>query len=219
MGFEKRTHLFETATQSEAQLIEDIRNLEPEIINETEIFNTLENMLNAEGLQLATTPEVVKIFNETDIICRNESLTQTLKLIHTHTPITILNRNKHANMCRISFGNGFRVAMSEGFSGKEVGGKMNVVISFRDTNLVTKTNILPTDSLWELKPNTAKVSIVGSGIISFDDIQMVSFKFPVHLFPSRLLTVDEVDLLDEEKIHSIVRHYIRKDTKKPHTIH
>jgi hypothetical protein len=135
-----------------------------------------------------------------------------MELVLESTPIELPNEAEHANMCTMSSSNGYRVAMTEGFSGKDVNHAVKVVLSFVGTHL-DKNAAIPKDSdLWHTKPETAAVSVAGSGEIYPEDIQMISFRFPVHLYPDHLLSEAEKDILEETGLGFVVRHYTQKET-------
>ncbi len=62
--------------------------------------------------------------------------------------------------------------------------------------------------LQQTKPQTALVSLAGRGEIHKESVKMVSLRFPVRVFPEKLLTEEQRDLLEDNKINFIVRHYV-----------
>lgn len=200
-----------------ARLSEMLRNIS---LNKSEIgavFEDIESDLRNAGLGLAEASAVSNIFQEQSFLCRSESFQKVIDSVVMGQDIDIENHSDRANMCMMASGKGFRVAMSEGFSGKEVGAIVKVVIVFKRDHL---TSLQPTEkdsSLWDTKKETAEVSLKGKGKISFEDIEMISFRFPVQHFPEELLTEQERERLDDEKISFIVRHYIKsKEAEKVH---
>ncbi len=87
-----------------------------------QVFRELEDDLQAAGFSLGTTPEVFAVMQRPQLLCRSESFSRVLDLVSIHQDIVLENANDDANMCRMSSGAGFRVAMLEGFSGKDVEG-------------------------------------------------------------------------------------------------
>ena len=174
------------------------------------VFAELESALAQAGFTVADTIAVQEVFNNQTLLCRSENFSKTMDLIFDHTPLSIENSDNHANMCTMSAATGYKVAMSEGFSGKDVEGIVKVVISFESTHITNHGHLSSTDDLWKFKPQTAEVSIAGSGQIYPEEIAMISFRFPIHYYPDDMLSEAEQDLLDEEKISFVVRHYIQK---------
>lgn len=198
------------------KLAQGFRDLVATKHEHSHVFKDLEGDISKEGFVLATENELSNIFYDNSLLCRSESFSKVLDLLLEHRPLEIQATTGEANMCNMASGEGFRTAMLEGFSGKDVDGAVKVVITFRDTHLTSEESIPHDKDLWKLKPNTAKVSLTGSGQIIPEDIAMVSFRFPVHLFPEKLLSEIEHEQLEETGIKFIVRHYI-PDNKK--TIH
>lgn len=180
------------------------------------VFEDLEGDISKEGFVLATENDLSSIFYDNALLCRSESFSKVLDLLLEHRPLEIQTSTGEANMCNMASGEGFRTAMLEGFSGKDVDGAVKVVVTFRDAHLTTEESIPRDNELWRLKPNTAKVSLSGNGEILPEDIMMVSFRFPTHLFPDKLLTEAEREQLEETGIKFIVRHYIPAHKKTIH---
>ncbi len=179
-------------------------------------FEELEAVLGNSGFELATTESVREVFENQMLMTRSENFTRVLDLVTNKTPIFLENVEKQANMCKMVSGQGFRVAMTEGFSGSDVGGVVKTVISFSGDHLNQTEPIDKDNDLWRTKPNTAKVSLAGNGTIEAEDLEMVSFRFPVHMFPENMLTDDEKDALEEEGIKFVVRHYLNTTKKSIH---
>lgn len=173
-------------------------------------FTKLESALEQAGFTVANTLAVQEIFNDSTLLCRSENFSKTIDLILDHIPLSIENTDNHANMCTMSAASGYKVAMSEGFSGKDVGGLVKVVITFESTHITNLGHLDATNELWQFKPQTAEVSIAGSGQIYPEDIAMISFRFPIHFYPEDMLSESEQELLEEEKISFVVRHYVQK---------
>lgn len=120
-------------------------------------------------------------------------------------------------MCIMASGEGFRVAMEEGFSGEDVGNAVKAVMTFRGSHLSSRDSVSRDAELWQTKPKTAQVSLIGEGEVALDDIVMISFRFPSHLFPEELLTDEETERLESgEKVPFIVRHYTPHIEKATH---
>ena len=197
-------------TNEAARLAGLFREMKPSSTQEQHVFEELEANLEQAGFALAEANEVAEIFQEQKLFCRSESFEKVMNLIMREQELKIANYDDEANMCSVASGRGFRVAMSEGFSGKEVGGIVKAVITFSGEHLTAKNPIEKNSRLWETKRETAVVSLRGKGVISSDDIRMVSFRFPIKFFPKELLSEDESDGLDDERISFIVRHYMRQ---------
>lgn len=180
--------------------------------HEDTVFDTLEHDLLESGFAQASEYEVVEIFNNNSLVCRSESFSKVMDLLLESSPIEIKSTGD-ANMCIVASGSGFRVAMQEGFSGRDVNGLVKTVITFKSDHLKEKNKISKTNDLWNTKPETAQVSLSGDGEIFSDDVVMVTFRFPIQYFPNRLLTESEKDLLEEDKIRFIVRHYTQYKEK------
>ena len=183
---------------------------------DSEVFKDLEESLSSEGFSLASEASVSSILNSNSLVCRSQSFDGAMDLILDKQPIDLINRHSHANMCVMASGEGFRVAMTEGFSSKDVGGVVKVVLTFRESHLDSSKKIPHDDDLWVTKPDTAKVSLVGKGEITIEDLEMISFRFPVRFYPEELLTDSEKERLDNEEISFIVRHYIPNNEKTIH---
>lgn len=174
--------------------------------HEQAVFKTLEKDLFEAGFTLAPHPEVVQTFNNASLLCRSESFSHVMDLIIEGSPLTVRDTGD-ANMCIIASGSGFRVAMQEGFSGKDVDRMVKVVLTFKPDHLRSRNPIARTNELWNTKPETAQVSLSGGGEVFLEDVSMVSFRFPIRYFPTDLLTESEKDLLEEDAIGFVVRHY------------
>lgn len=196
-----------------ALLAEKFKNLSHfENFDGTLSFTELEESLAGAGFSLADPQTVHAIFHDNNLLCRSENFSQVMDLIVNHRPIQIANEDNQANMCTMSSTNGYRVAMEEGFSGKDVGGVLKVVISFDGSQIENHGHVPFDNDLWKYKPKTAEVSIVGSGTISPDDIALVSFRIPTKFYPSNKLTEQEFEMLEGTAIPFIVRHYTNKKT-------
>lgn len=205
----KMNHSVKEAAAHFKNLVDHVENKEP-------AFNNLEEILFNNGFMLALHEDVSSVLNDNSLICRSEEFGLVLDLIAEEKPINIENGDGHANMCKMFSGDGFRIAMQEGFSGRDVGGLVKTVLVFRGNSLKSQKKITLNDQLWELKPETAQVSLAGSGQIELDDIEMISFRLPVTFFPENLLTEQEQDLLENQNIKFIVRHYIKVNKKTVH---
>ncbi len=176
----------------------------------------LELDLENGGFLLAKTNEVFEKMHNQELLCRSESFSEVMSAVIDGKDIELRNPENDANMCVVAGGSGFRTAMIEGFSGKDVSGTVKAVVTFRKNHLVSIDPITRDSRLWELKPETAQVSLRGEGIISPDDIEMVSLRFPVRFFPEEMLTEEEADRLGDEQIRFIVRHYIKTKSRPIH---
>lgn len=173
------------------------------------VFETLEEDLDLAGFALGETREVFEIMHEPGLLCRSEAFGRVMDLLLEQKAIEIENPEDDANMCRVDGGAGFRTAMLEGFSGRDVDGIVKIVMTFEGEHLVNCDPISRDSSLWETKPETAAVSLRGRGQVAFDDIRMVSFRFPVRFFPKDALMESEQDRFEDGQLAFVVRHYIR----------
>ncbi len=180
------------------------------------VFENLESDLTAAGFERADAFHVVEILHNPAVICRSESFTKVMELVLDKHELSIQNPDDDANMCRAEGGAGFRIAMLEGFSGKDVRAVTKVVLTFLGNHLSTNQPISRDSSLWQTKPETARVSTRGRGRIVFEDVQMVSFRFPTKLFPREHLTEEEVDRYEEGRGEFVVRHFIANQNEKDH---
>lgn len=215
MSFENPSAYKKNTSSETAKLTHGFQELHQSNHVEAALFENLEHDLSQENFTLASNVELSEIFNTQTLLCRSESFTRALDLLLEKKSITLRNKGI-ANMCTLSSGTGFRTAMQEGFSGKDVEGMVKVVLTFRGEHLADHAPIALDNPLWELKPKTAQVSLVGGGDIEFDDVEMISFRFPVHYYPENLLSETERESLEEDHIKFIVRHYI---PNKKRTLH
>lgn len=190
-------------------------SLEEGLSAQEQTFESLENTLLEHGFSLAGSIEAAEVIQSETLLCRSENFTKVLDLIESDTDLEINNADAWANMCTMSAGSGFKTAMLEGFSGKDVGGIVKVVISFSGEHLVSTASISKDNDLWKTKPETAAVSLAGQGVVTKDDLRMISFRFPVRFFPETHLSDEEKDRLEEEKINFIVRHYVPNENAAP----
>lgn len=177
------------------------------------VFEMLEEDLRSAGFERADMIEVAQVLYNPTLYCRSELFTKVIDLLIERKHISVANKRGEANMCRTERGSGFRTAMLEGFSGKDVGSMTKVVLTFSEECLVSKKPIEKESLLWQTKPETARVSIQGEGDITFEDIQMVSFRFPARHFPQQQMTEEELDRFENGDIHFIVRHFISQKDK------
>jgi hypothetical protein len=214
MNFEKISGT--THRESLTAKFRSLRNEEASMDSHEEIpLAELESLLNDSGLTLANTSDVIHTFNDNSLLCRSESFSKVIDLLYG-TPLNIENPDNHANMCTMAGGSGFRTAMQEGFSGKDVNGTVKVVITFTGDHLDDQSSIPMNDDLWQTKPNTAQVSLRGEGTVTLADITMISFRFPVQYVPEAILTEDERELFEDDKLQFIVRHYCRESNTATH---
>lgn len=175
---------------------------------ENAAIESLEQTLFDNDYAIAGSIEAGDVLRSEKLFCRSEQFTKVLNLIESDEPLVIENRNSRANMCTVSAGSGFRVAMLEGFSGKDVGGLVKVVVTFSGEHLTERSPLAKDDELWRTKQETASVSLIGRGEVYKEDVQMVSFRFPAGHYPEHMLTEEEKDRLEEVGIQFIVRHYV-----------
>lgn len=175
---------------------------------EEEAIHNLEKTLFENDFSIAGSIEASDVLRSEKLLCRSEQFTRVLDLIEFDEPIAIENKDGLANMCTVSAGSGFRVAMLEGFSGKDVGGLVKVVMTFSGEHLTEHAPLAKDNELWQTKQETASVSLIGRGEVHKEDVQMVSFRFPIGHYPEHMLTEEEKDRLEEVGVQFIVRHYV-----------
>ena len=180
--------------------------------NDASVFEELEIQLEQSGFGVADTSDVSAVLHNSSLFCRSENFSKVMELVLYKNPIKIQNETEHANMCIMSSSEGYRTAMSEGFSGKDVNHALKTVISFEGIHLSKHAAIPAESDLWKLKPKTAAVSVAGAGMIQAEDVKMISFRFPIHLYPEKFLTESEKDMLEEKGLGFVVRHYTQKET-------
>lgn len=188
-------------------LSDELKRLSVENYNNLDVFTNLENTLKQHGYNLASNNEAVSIFNDNSLFCRTENFSRLMDLITEKRPIDLQNEENNANLCIMSGSTGYKVAMEEGFSGKDVNHAVKAVVTFTGNNLSRCDQISKNDELWDLKPKTASVSFSAKGQIFEDDVEMISFRFPVQLYPESMFTDTELEMLEENQIKFIVRHY------------
>lgn len=212
---ESQSENFEQSHHQDSDyFINTFKDLSPETI-EPDLFRNLESELTSADFELASQNDVVKVLNDNALLCRSEDFRSAMDLITAGESIEISNNDQHANMCSMSSSKGYRVAMEEGFGNKEINAVAKVVLTFHDSNIDSRDKISADDDLWRLKPETASVSIAGSGTVTSEDVEMISFRFPIHLYPEQLLTDAEADMLEDTNLPFIVRHYV-KNRKNTH---
>lgn len=192
-------------------LAQHFKDIEPDR-PEYQAFTELEHTLEAAGFEIADGATVVQILHDSSLICRSEKFTRAMQLIADKTLITLKNIDGRANACATAGTDGYRTAMEEGFSGSDVGNHVKVVLTFKGNNLEQNKAISSDSELWQLKPKTAEVSLAIKGSIAKDDVELISFRFPIHFYPESKLSDDEYDMLDNDEIKFIVRHYAPKKT-------
>jgi len=185
---------------------------------ENKAFEELERTLFENGLSIAGAIEVAEVLRTEKLFCRSEQFSKVIDLVMLEKDLEITNARNQANMCTVSAGSGFRTAMLEGFSGKDVASVVKVVVTFQGDHLEGTSSIPKDNDLWNTKPETAAVSVAGSGKVTKDDVEMISFRFPTKFFPESKLTEDEQDRLEEEGVGFIVRHYVPNKNAAPSNV-
>ncbi len=190
------------------RLTSEFRSLKDQEQNTpTEVFKHLERDLFEAGFSLGAQTEVAQVLQNPALLCRSETFSRVVDLLVDSAPLTITNKGD-ANVCLMSGGSGFRVAMQEGFSGSDVGGVVKTVLAFDGDHLTERKRINKHSPLWDTKPDTASVSLSAEGEVLREDVRMVSFRFPIHYFPKEMLSELEQNALEESTVGFIVRHYI-----------
>lgn len=208
MRFEHISPRYESNGSEAQKLANEFSELSQNTSESVAVFEHLEEDLTEAGFVLAKESDLSKIFFDHTLRTRSESFTKVLDMILEDEPISLQSKGGDANMCAMASALGFTIAMEEGFSGKDVKGMVKVVVSFNPSHIESEHPIPPSHDLWRTKPDTAEVSLSGSGTIHNEDIRMVSFRFPIKYFPEHLLTEHEQERLDDAKISFVVRHYI-----------
>ncbi|MFZ1626953.1 MAG: hypothetical protein WAT81_04080 [Candidatus Moraniibacteriota bacterium] len=197
-----------------ARLASLFRQLGESEENADAVFEDLESDLVAAGFERADAYDVVEILHNPAAMCRSESFTRVMELLLDKQELSIPNHDDDANMCHADGGAGFRVAMLEGFSGKDVHAATKVVLTFIGQHLAARPSINRDSSLWQTKPETARVSVRGRGSVTVEDVQMVSFRFPTKLFPREHLTEEEIDRYEEGRGDFVIRHFVASQNEK-----
>ena len=171
-----------------------------------DLVEKLEDELSLAGYTKADTHDLNAVFNDSSLLCRNEKLSKILDLVSKKTPIHISKYSEDLNLnaCHINRGEGFRVALEEGFGGMDINNKLQIVLSFSPENIREKRSAPVENPIWQTKPRTAKNSIQINGDIKFEDIRLISIRIPKSLLPSYYLENYE----GNPETNFIVRHYI-----------
>lgn len=174
-----------------------------------ENFQELENFLDHNGFRCATQEEILTIINDMSLLCRSHQFSDVQSLLENERPIKLKSFDG-ANMCHISFGQGIRTAMDEGFA-NDIKNGIKVVVVFERNHLSSlQETIKKDDSLWKTKPKTAQVSAIGEGSIFPEDVRLLVFRIHKNLLNKSLRD----DLDDEGKTF-----LFRSFTKKSRTLH
>jgi len=173
-----------------------------------EIYFELKDFLESDGFIVQGNQEdVQKVFGDNSLMVRNENIRNLLDLLINKKSI-VLNQyddSVNLNVCRMSSGSGFRIAMEEGFGNKEIGGNVSTVISFKPDNISSKKTLPKDNSLWLQKQKTAELSYGASGKILYEDLEMISIRFLKKFFPEEELT--ETEESNIENLNFIVRYF------------
>ena len=195
--------------ERETDIISGFKNLEVGN-SDIEVFRNMERLLEDDGFSLSSNTETAQVLGDNSLFCRNESFSKVIDVLQGEDSVNISGNHGEANMCKMLSGDGFKTAMTEGFAGADVNNHVKAVISFEGHSLDSIDDIPKDSELWDRKPKTAQTSVTGSGVVSSDDIRMISLRFPVNFFPHKLMSDDELDLLEENQIGFIVRHYVKE---------
>ncbi len=185
-------------------------NLQQQISQENHIqknienFQELKNFLDKNGFRSATQEELFTITNNYTLLCRSHHFSDIQLLLEIGRPIKLQSFDG-ANMCRMSRGQGIRIAMEEGFA-KDVRSGIKTVIVFEKSHLSSLQETLKKDdSLWLTKPKTAQVSAIGEGSIFPEDIRLLVFRIHKNLLNKSLR-----DDLDDEGKTFLFRSFTKK---------
>jgi hypothetical protein len=161
------------------------------------------------GYEKLEPSQVFSILNDSKNLCRNENLEKVISLIGDNSDIKIkkYDNDLNLNSCKVGGGAGFRVAMIEGFGASQIGNKMQTVITFNPKNITNKKEARPSDEVYKMKLDTAKVSLQIEGVIKKDDIEMISIRIPKILVTEDFMTEEECENPDTK---FIVRHFGKK---------
>lgn len=189
---------------------EKIKFLNPsDKIQHQEIYSEIIEQILSSGYRPSDSGEVFSTLNNSSNLCRNESLEKVLKLINGDLDIKIKSFGDELNLnsCKVMGGQGFRVAMTEGFGGAVLGNKIQVVLTFDPKHVTSRREAKATDEIYKTKPNTTQVSLQIGGEIKSQDVEMISIRIPKILVGQDFMTEEEMDTEDSR---FIVRHFIKE---------
>lgn len=173
-----------------------------------EFISDLEKALSDSVFEEVTANEIKKeIFDNSNIMCRNESVQKVFDIIEGKSKeIKLRNFGEELNLnaCAINGGAGMRIALEEGFGGRDVDNKIQTVISF-DSSKLEKRSAPKENEIWKTKPATAVNSYQISGVINDSDIRMITLRIPTALLTEEYLEDNEIN--PESKF--IVKHFYK----------
>lgn len=104
------------------------------------VYSKIIDQIYLAGYKKSDGGEVFSILNNPNNLCRNENLEKVLKLIDGQSDIKIKSFDNELNLnsCKVMGGQGFRIAMTEGFGGAALGNKIQVVLTFNPKHIVNK---------------------------------------------------------------------------------
>ena len=180
-----------------------------DILSHEEVYTEVIDRVALSGYREADSGEVFSVLNDYDNLCRNENLEKVLDLIGGISSIKIksFDNDLNLNSCKVMNGQGFRIAMIEGFGGASLGNKLQVVMTFKPNNITNKKQASASDEIYKTKPDTAKVSLQIEGEIKKEDVEMISIRIPKVLISEDYMTEEE---FENEESKFIIRHYIVK---------
>lgn len=169
----------------------------------------IERQLSSYGFTHVGAEKMSAIINAPNLYCRSLSFSEVENLFENGKKISVENSNNHTNMCRISYGDGIRTAMQEGFS-KDINQGIKVVIIFDIINNSEESSFkifgLPEDSsLYETKPETARVSMIGHGNLDTTNIHALVVRFHKSSFNKE----DQEEFFDENQ-NFVTMYYLKK---------
>lgn len=210
-GFSPNIHTPIGRGEAIASLIANVKDVQDEAGMEI-AFTKLAEALESAGFAGADIDQVRGVIENSELFCRSESLVKVINALNNEDDICITERSEDAaNMCRLNHGAGLRVAMNEGFSGKEVANIVKAVVTFKGNHIHSSHGIPDGSQMWTAKPETATHSLVGEGDITSDDIEMLTLRWPIRYFLKDKMTAEEIEALEDEKIQFVFRHYCRKN--------
>lgn len=175
-----------------------------------ESLQTLEDILRASGLVRASQGEIYDVINDQNLYCRSHSFSGIRDLFENRRDIVMKSFQGEPNMCRMSFGDGVRVAMEEGFP-EDVKSGIKVIMAFdigKENGFSLKT-ISRDSPLFKVKPKMANISVIGDGTIHTENVRMLFIR--IH---SSVLTEEErEEYFDEDDRGGkqfIILHYTKK---------
>ncbi|QQS61291.1 MAG: hypothetical protein IPN70_05405 [Candidatus Moraniibacteriota bacterium] len=177
--------------------------------NNQEFFSPsekIENFLRDHNFNKANQRDVLAITQDSSLLCRSLNFSDIEKLLEEQYKTFRIPTQEEANTCSMSFGEGIRTALQEGFS-QDISRGMKFVLSFTSSSV--KQSSLQKDSpLWETKPKNSHLFCKIEGHLSLSNIKMITIRFHKDALP-----FDEQEDLEENELSFLTKHYIKKEAE------